>query len=106
MADDDLFGDGAKYEARFNQIYAQAEHRAEQIRREAHPCAACGESMLNWPGRSVHFSCEPNTLAGKRCTCPNGCSDSAWGNGRVPCDPACVPCRIMRGVTFAKKRGG
>jgi len=102
---DDLFGDGANYEARFNQIYAQAEFRAEQIRRTARPCAACGKSMLDWPGRTVHFSCEPTTLAGKKCICRNNCSDTAWGNGPVDCDPACIPCRIMRGVSFAKKKG-
>ncbi|RPI04678.1 MAG: hypothetical protein EHM63_09825 [Actinobacteria bacterium] len=103
---DDLFGDGSNYASRWQRIYAEADFRAEQIRLRAHPCAVCGESMLDWPGRTTHFSCDPNTLAGKVCTCPNGCSGTAWGNGPAPCDPACVPCKRMAGVTFTKKKGG
>jgi len=100
------FGSGEAYDGRWDGLYAQAEARAKQVYATARPCSVCGISMLDWPGRHCHTSCDPDLpLAGKRCTCPSGCSGDRWGNGPNPCDPACVPCRRMAGVALSKKKG-
>jgi hypothetical protein len=85
------------YEEQRDRVLAQAEAKANLVRATARVCAVCGKSMLNWPNRTVHFSCDPELpLAGTACVCAPGCSGTHWGNGPVECDPACVPCRRMR----------
>ena len=80
-----------------DRILGQAEARANLIRATARICEVCGKSMLNWPGRSCHYSCDPEyPLAGTVCICRINCSDTHWGNGPVECHPECVPCRRMR----------
>lgn len=93
------------YTDRDERIFSAAEARAKIIEQTARRCAKCGQTMLSWPGRTVHFSCDPELpLAGKRCTCPSGCSDKFWGTGSVACAPECEPCKIMRGQPLRGKR--
>lgn len=106
MSDDDDLALGI-YEQRNNRIGAAADARAKIIRDNARMCAACGKPMLGWPGRSLHFTCDPQyPLAGLRCTCPVGCSNTHWGNGAVDCDPSCEPCKIMRGKPLSGRKKG
>jgi hypothetical protein len=59
-------------------------------------CAVCKQPMFaGQVGR--HFACDPTSPAGRSCHCPDGCSDRAYGDGRVDCDKTCVPCRAFRG---------
>jgi len=102
--DDDDFGAQGIYVERNDRVYAQVEGRARQIRDTATTCAKCGGPMMRWPGRNVHFSCDPELpMAGKACTCAPGCSDVRWGDGPSSCDPDCVPCRNMRGQPLRKR---
>jgi hypothetical protein len=88
-------------------IYRESEGRARAIIDAAKTCTKCGLSMLGWPGRTVHYSCDPELpLAGRRCSCAPGCSDKYWGNGKVECDPSCEPCKTMRGQPLSGKRKG
>lgn len=65
------------------------------------PCIACGEPTVQ--ARARHSSCDPTTpLAGKRCTCPPGCTTgNVWGDGPVECvdqrGVPCEPCTLMAG---------
>ena len=68
-------------------IVRKAEARARAIRESLRICTVCNKSMLDWPKRDKHWSCEPGSLAGKVCTCPTGCSGTHWGDGPSPCDP-------------------
>lgn len=78
--------------------------RARQILETATVCARCGLSMMRVPGRTVHYSCDPDSpLAGKRCSCPPGCSVTRWGDGTRSCDPECAPCKTMRGQLLSKR---
>ena len=109
--DDEVFGPLSAMEAmdadRLARIVGAAEARAKVIRQSLRSCAKCGKTMLPWPGRKVHFTCDPELpLVGRRCTCPPDCSDTHWGNGRVDCDPRCEPCKIMRGSPLRTKRRG
>lgn len=91
---------------RADRIIAQAEAKARIIRETAMVCEACGRTMLRWgAGRTIHFSCEPGTLAGKRCTCPPECSGTHWGNGPRECAPGCEVCKIKRGQPLHRGRG-
>lgn len=67
-------------------------------------CPYCGRPMtLGQPG--AHYSCIPGTLAGKRCTCPRGCTDGdTWGDGQTECAADCEPCRLMAGRPYEKIR--
>jgi hypothetical protein len=96
------------YVERNERLYRESDARARAIRDAARPCARCGESMLWWnAGQTMHYSCDPDyPLAGKRCTCPQDCSNTHWGNGRVECDPACIPCKVNRGQPLRQKRKG
>jgi hypothetical protein len=85
-------------------LAAEAEARAAEIRARLRRCTVCGKTMLDWPGRTVHFYCEPNSLACKVCTCPPGCSGERWGSGVSQCSPDCEPCRIMRGKPLPKRK--
>ena len=79
-------------------LFAEAEARAAEIRQSLKYCGRCGRTMLPWPGRTIHFSCEPGTLAGKRCSCPPGCTKGDnWGDGPRECDAGCEPCRTRQG---------
>lgn len=100
----DSYGADAK---KLERILAISEARAKAVRQEARTCAKCGKSMFNWPGRTVHYSCDPKTpLAGLRCTCAPDCSDTHWGNGNTDCDAECVPCKINRGHPLRKRGRG
>jgi hypothetical protein len=77
--------------------------RAQHTRDTAHPCAVCKRSMIAWPGRLRHFSCEKDSLASKVCTCPPGCSGAHYGDGPRQCAPACEVCRMMRGKPIPKR---
>ena len=104
LSDPEDIGYAGIYHEAAEAIVAKAEARAAEIRRNLKVCSVCNRSMLDWPGRTMHYSCEPGTLAGKVCTCPSGCSGSHWGDGGTPCDPKCEPCRIMRGKSLAKRK--
>jgi len=42
-------------------------------------------------------------LEGMVCTCPPLCTiGNVWGDGPRDCDPACLPCRLIRGTTYTK----
>jgi hypothetical protein len=85
---------------------AESEQRARTIRETAQSCVVCGRSMLRWgKGRDRHFSCDVEfPYAGKRCTCPSGCSNTHWGNGPVSCDPSCELCARHRGSPLVERR--
>jgi ssDNA-binding Zn-finger/Zn-ribbon topoisomerase 1 len=92
---------------RLARVVGQAEARAKQVLASLRICAKCGKTMLPWPGRTTHFTCDPELpLVGRRCTCAPDCSDTHWGNGRVACDPLCEPCKLLRGNPLHKKRRG
>lgn len=89
---------------RMSRIAHESEGRARIIRETASVCAKCGLSMMRVPGRTVHYSCDPDyPLAGQRCTCPPGCSMTRWGDGIESCDPGCAPCKTMRGQMLSKR---
>lgn len=85
--------------ARARRVIAAAEARAAEFLERAPRCDVCGKQMA--VKRARHSSCEPGSLAGLRCTCREGCTDKAWGD-QGTCDPACQPCKIMRGKVYRK----
>ncbi len=90
---------------RWAHLIREAEHRAMLIREGVRlkRCAGCGGFIIT-PGLDRHAACQRDTLMGKTCTCPSGCSTTRYGNGPVDCDPGCVPCSILRGATLAGGR--
>lgn len=109
--DDEVFGPLSAMEAmdadRLARIVGAAEARAKVIRQSLRTCAKCGKTMLPWPGRTKHFTCDPELpLVGRRCTCPPDCSDTHWGNGRVECVTRYVsPARSCAGAHSARSGG-
>lgn len=71
------------------------EARARKPRR----CTVCGGALTVTAGRDRHYVCDPTALAGKRCTCPPGCTTpkGTVGDGARPCDPTCVVCSAFAG---------
>lgn len=55
-------------------------------------CDVCGSPMIVGQ-RQSHFICDPDSMVGKRCACPAGCTTELVGDG-VCCDLDCVPCRL------------
>lgn len=72
-------------------------------------CEICGDPMALGQ-RKRHYSCRAgdddggwDALAGKRCTCPPGCTTGdIWGDGPRDCAADCEPCRIRAGQPYFK----
>ena len=84
---------------------ARAKEEAE-ARAAAWPvCPVCRGRVST--GRSIYALCEPDTLAGKTCTCPPGCTTGdRWGDGPRPCSPDCAPCTMRRGQMLEVRKKG
>jgi hypothetical protein len=59
-------------------------------------CEVCHQPMVGGQRRR-HELCDPTSTAGRRCTCPTGCTLTLIGDGPARCSPDCTPCRIHAG---------
>lgn len=91
--------------AKARQAQRESEQRAREFQATAPRCTVCGQ-LIATRGRTKHFLCDAESTAGKACVCAPGCTDQRYGDGRVPCDVACVPCRLQRGQLYTPPRRG
>lgn len=61
---------------------------------QAPHCDMCGGLMVVGQHERHHL-CDPETMVGRRCTCPPGCTLNLVGDGDT-CADDCTPCRINR----------
>lgn len=72
----------------------------ESRTRKHRRCDRCGGALtVAAAGQTRHAVCNPATLAGKRCTCPPGCTTpkGSVGDGPRPCAPDCEVCTQFAG---------
>jgi hypothetical protein len=71
--------------------------------RASERCDRCGGPLLVGQFRR-HYLCDSSSIAGRKCTCPPGCTDLVVGDGGT-CARDCEVCRRLAGATYGDVPG-
>lgn len=74
----------------------------------AKPCEECGGPMVigaKGAQRGRHSLCDPDSIVGRVCSCPPGCTVDRIGDGPRDCAPDCPVCAGRHGVLHKKLFG-